>query len=214
MPTRARPTGRASPPETPAPLAAARRCARGAAAEAGTEWPGTSRRRAPPAPARSGANRSRRRPPPRPGYGGQSPTPSTITRPLRAGPPGGQRLVQRRLGRRIVRERVDREPTLPHPREERGPGTRVVSAQYELDPSPSLLEPQGRDRASQASVADRHQSRQPGIVGEVGSRSHARALYGASADLSGSGTLRHCSGVSTARACWRDRKSVVEGRGV
>src|SRR5256885_1317373 len=124
-----------------------------------------------------------------------------------AGEPGrAQRLVQRRLGRRIVRERLDREPTLPHPRVERGPRTRVVSAQYELDPSPSLLEPQGRDRASQASVADRHQSRQPGIVGEVGSRSHARAFYGASADLSGSGTLRHCSGVSTARACWSARR--------
>src|SRR5207249_2990206 len=47
---------------------------------------------------------------------------------------------------------------------------------------------------------------QPGIVGEVGSRSHARAFYGASADLSGSGTLRHCSGVSTARACWSARR--------
>src|SRR2546430_2136915 len=57
-----------------------------------------------------------------------------------------------------------------------------------------------RDRSSQAAVADRHQSRQPGIVGEVGSRSHARVLYGASEDLSGSGTLRHCSGVSTARS--------------
>src|SRR3989454_8711737 len=63
MPTRACPTGRASPPETPAPPAAPRRCARGAAAEAGTEWPGTFRRRAPPAPARSGPNRSRRGPP-------------------------------------------------------------------------------------------------------------------------------------------------------
>src|SRR2546422_9217076 len=88
----------------------------------------------------------------------------------------------------------------------RGPRTRVVSAQYELDPSPSLLEPQDRDRASQAAVADRHQSRQPGIVGEVGSRSHARVLYGASGDLSGSGTLRHCSGVSTARARWSARR--------
>src|SRR5438132_1615236 len=193
MPTRARPTGRASPPETPAPPAAPRRCARGAAAEAGTEWPGTFRRRAPPAPARSGPNRSRRGPPRRPGYGGRRASHAPVPRRRRPLAPRGP-----------TPPRAPRPP--PRPRVERGPRTRVVSAQYELDPSPSLLEPQGRDRASQASVADRHQSRQPGIVGEVGSRSHARALYGASADLSGSGTLRHCSGVSTARACWSARR--------
>src|SRR2546430_120022 len=193
MPTRARPTGRASPPETPAPPAAPRRCARGAAAEAGTEWPGTFRRRAPPAPARSGANRSRRGPSRRPGYGGgrgapaPPPPPPPPPAPGRAPPPPAP-------------------PARPPPRRARGPAPGPRPPPPAPSPPPPRLEPQGGDRASQASVADRHQSRQPGIVGEVGSRSHARAFYGASADLSGSGTLRHCSGVSTARACWSARR--------